>query len=47
MNVYESIPAGGFGAVMIKQTIEHAEFSIRNMDTAEMLNAYAALKRLE
>lgn len=47
LSVYESIPTGGFGAAVIKQTIEHAELSMCDGDTVEMLKAYNALERLE
>ena len=43
LEVYESIPTGGFGAVMIKQTIDHAELSMQTGNTVEMVNAYQRL----
>ena len=47
LEVYESIPTGGFGAVMIRQTIDHAERSVQTGNTVEMLKAYQELQNLE
>lgn len=47
LEVYESIPTGGFGAVMIKQTIELAELSIQTGNTVEMVKSYQRLQNLE
>lgn len=47
LKVYEGIPTGGFGAVVIRQTIKHAERSMQLGDTVEMLKAYGELKKLE
>jgi len=47
LEVYESIPTGGFGAIMIKQTIKDAESSMQLGDTVGMLAAYQRLQNLE
>ena len=47
LEVYEGIPTGGFGAMMIRQAIEHAERNMQLGDTVEMLKAYGELKKLE
>lgn len=47
LKCYESIHTGAFGAVVIRQTIKHAERSMQNGDTVEMVKAYKALQKLE
>ncbi len=47
LKIYEGIPTGGFGAAVIRQTIEHAENSMVEGDTVEMIKAYKALEALE
>ncbi|MCJ7694311.1 MAG: hypothetical protein MUO40_02695 [Anaerolineaceae bacterium] len=47
LTLYESIPTGGFGAMIIKQTIEHAELSMQTSNAVEMVKAYAALEKVE
>lgn len=47
LDVYEGIPSGGFGAMVIRETIEHAEKSMQLGDTVEMLKAYGSLQKLE
>ena len=47
LKLYEGIPTGGFGAMMIRQAIEHAESSMRDGDTVQMIFAYKALEKLE
>jgi len=47
LDVYRSIPNGVFGAIIIDQTIEHAERSMHNNDVIEMIHAYKALQNLE
>ena len=47
LEVYERIPAGTFGATVIRQAIKHAESSMQDGDTVEMVRAYKALERLE
>ena len=47
LEVYEGIPTGGFGAMMIRQTIKYAEKSMQLGDTVEMLRAYSKLQKLE
>lgn len=41
---YEEIPAGAFGASMIRQSITNAEKSISDGDTVAMVRAYADLQ---
>ena len=47
LEVYESIPTGGFGAAMIKQTIEDTESCMQTGNTVEMMKAYQRLQNLE
>ena len=47
LELYESIPTGGFGAAIIKQTIQDAECCIQLGDTVGMLDAYQRLQNLE
>ena len=47
LKLYEEIPTGGFGAMMIRQAIYDAEKSIAHGDTVGMLEAYKALEALE
>ena len=44
---YQSIPTGGFGAMMIQKAIDNAETCIREEDTVGMVPAYSELKLLE
>lgn len=44
LKVYEAIPAGAFGALMIRQIILKAEKSISSGDVIEMLRALQELK---
>lgn len=44
---YQSIPTGGFGAMMIQQAIDSAETCIREGDTVGMVKAYGELKLLK
>jgi len=44
---YENIPSGAFGAMMIRNTIQHAELSMQTQNLAEMIKAYEKLKDLE
>lgn len=41
---YKSIPTGGFGALMIQNSIDATEKAIANGDTVEMLRCYSVLK---
>ena len=41
---YEEIPAGAFGAAMIRQSITAAEKSISDGDAVTMLQSYADLQ---
>jgi len=45
--VYQGIPTGQFGAIMIKEAIDKAEISMLTGDVVEMIHAYNALKALE
>lgn len=45
--VYQGIPTGMFGVIMIKKAIERAETSMLTGDAVEMLGAYKELKALE
>ena len=47
LTVYESIPTGGFGAMIIRKTIEDAESNMNCGNTVGMLRAYGKLERLE
>ena len=47
LEVYKSIPTGGFGATMISQTIKAAEKAMALQDTIEMLRCYKALTENE
>ena len=47
LKLYEGIPTGGFGAMVIIQAIKDAEKSIVHGDTVGMLQAYKRLKALE
>ena len=45
--VYQSIPTGQFGAIMIKKAIDRAETSMLTGDVVEMVQSYNELKALE
>lgn len=47
LKLYQSIPSGVFGAMMIQQAIDYAEECIREGDTVGMVKAYQDLKSLE
>ena len=47
LEVYKSIPTGGFGAMVIREKIKHAEMSMQLGDTVGMLRAYGELQKLE
>jgi len=44
IKIYDTIPAGAFGAAMIKQDIVAAEKAISSGDTISMIQCYKALK---
>jgi hypothetical protein len=44
LKMYQEIPTGAFGAMMIKRDIDAGESAIKNGDTVEMLRAYQALQ---
>lgn len=45
--LYDEIPQGKFGSMMIQQAIDKAEKSIKENDVVEMLRAYTELKEIE
>ena len=47
LKIYEQVPQGGFGTMMIKQSIAAAEKSIASGDVIEMLKCYKALEGIE
>lgn len=47
LKLYQSIPSGVFGAIMIQQAIDYAEECIREGDTVGMVKAYQDLKSLK
>lgn len=47
LSMYESIPTGQFGGVVIKDAIKDGELSIDNQDVAEMIVALKKLRNLE
>lgn len=47
LNLYESIPAGSFGATVIRTLIKDAEAAIASDDVVEMIRCYQELKACE
>lgn len=47
LKMYDEIPTGKFGAMMIRQDIALAEKSISDNDVVQMLVAYQRLKEIE
>lgn len=45
--MYDEIPQGKFGSIMIQQSIKAAEKSISDNDVIAMLKAYNDLKEIE
>lgn len=45
--MYDQIPSGAFGALMIQQDIDRAKEAIASEDLAEMIQSYEALKRMQ
>lgn len=45
--LYDEIPEGRFGSMMIQQMITHAEKSISSGDVVEMLYSYSELKEIQ
>lgn len=45
--MYDEIPQGKFGSIMIQQSIDKAEKSIRDNDVIAMLQSYHDLKEIE
>jgi hypothetical protein len=45
--VYQGIPTGQFGAIMIKEAIDRAEASVLTGDVVDMIRSYNELKALE
>jgi hypothetical protein len=44
LTVYEGIPTGGFGAMMLRQALTRAEQAAASGDVVAMLRSYEALK---
>lgn len=44
LKVYQSIPNGVFGAIMIKESLEKAKKARSEMDTIKMIESYKELK---
>lgn len=42
--MYEDIPTGAFGAIVIKSAVERAKKTRNNQDTVEMVRSYEQLK---
>ena len=47
LKMYEEIPAGAFGATMIRQSIKRAETAMANGDTIEMIRCFKELQETE
>ena len=47
LETYQSIPTGGFGAMVIQKAIDNAETCIHEGDTIGMIKTYGELKLLE
>lgn len=47
LKIYEELPTGEFGAMMIKQSIKAAETAIAGGDVVEMLRCYKDLEGIE
>jgi hypothetical protein len=45
--MYDEIPQGKFGSIMIQQSIDRAEKSIRDNDVIAMLTAFKDLQEIE
>lgn len=45
--MYDEIQQGKFGSMVIQQSIDRAEKSIRDNDVIEMLHAFKELKEIE
>lgn len=45
--LYDEIPSGAFGALMIQQTIDKTKAAIASRDIAEMIQCYGALEKCE
>lgn len=44
LTVYEGIPTGGFGAAMLRQTLDRAERAAISGDITQILTSYQELK---
>ncbi len=47
VKLYEEIPTGGFGATMIRQSIEAAEKALASDDTVKMVRCLSDLRMRE
>ena len=45
--LYDSIPTGGFGSIMIQDTLDRSDRAIASGDCVEMLKVYQELKKCE
>jgi hypothetical protein len=45
--MYDEIPQGRFGSIMIQQAIDRAEKSIKDNDVIQMLSAFKELQEIE
>lgn len=45
--MYDEIPQGRFGSIMIQQAIDRAEKSIRDNDVIQMLSCFKELQEIE
>lgn len=47
LGMYQGIPQGAFGAIMIKQDIQRAEKAMAEGDTVEMIKCFRTLQNCE
>lgn len=47
LEIYEQIPTGKFGSIMIQRDISSAEKAMAESDTVEMIKCYKALTSCE
>ena len=45
--LYDEIPSGAFGALMIQQVIDRAKVAVASGGIAEMIQCYEALEKCE
>lgn len=44
LDVYKSIPSGGFGAMIISNILKRAEIAAANQNTIEMIRVFQEMK---